>query len=46
MKIIYEKKFQDSLRGIATFISKDKYSASINFKIELKEKLRCCMIIQ
>jgi len=39
MKIIYEKKFQDSLRGIATFIAKDKLSASTNFKRELKEKI-------
>lgn len=39
MKIIYEKQFRDSLSEILSYIKKDKPSASITFKKELKNKI-------
>jgi len=39
MKIIYEKQFRDSLSEIFSYIKKDKPSASIAFKKELKSKI-------
>ena len=39
MNIRYEKQFQNALYAIFSYISKDKPSASHNFKKELKSKI-------
>ena len=39
MQIIYEESFSISLLNILSFISKDKKSAAIQFKNNLKEKI-------
>lgn len=39
MKIVYEESFSKSLLNILAFISKDKKSAAIKFKKNLKEKI-------
>lgn len=39
MQIVYEESFSKSLLNILAFISKDKKSAAIKFKNNLKEKI-------
>lgn len=39
MKIIFEPLFSDGLLNILNYISKDKKSASLKFKKELKKKI-------
>ena len=39
MKIIFESTFSSSLIKILQYISKDKKSAAINFKLDIKEKI-------
>ena len=38
MRVVYEKQFRVALHKIVNFIAKDKVSASITFKKELKKK--------